>query len=191
MAAKTSRLFIALPVEYESFSGGLSEVYRGLERYSGVIKKVDPLNLHITLKFLGDVDEEKYSKMKTGFSSFENTPGINYSIKGIGCFPDIASPSVIWTGIECDTKKITDLFMKVEEYCVSFGFAKDTRRFTPHLTMARIKRGRDIPGGLKEFIRGNRDKIYGEGSFKRLVLFESKLDSIGPEYKAGAEVKLI
>ena len=190
MSLKTVRLFIALPVDDSAVLNYLFDIYRGLDKYSSILKTVDSGNLHITMKFLGDVAEDKYSKMIDSFSSLEGSVRINYSLKGIGCFPSLSSPSVIWTGIECDIKKMSELFLKVEGFCSSFGFEKDTRMFTPHLTMARVRRGKDVPSGLKDFIRSNKERFYGESVFNRLVFFKSKLDKEGPEYIKIAEVKL-
>lgn len=191
MSVKTSRLFIALPVDGSSVTESLGDIYRDLCKYGSILKAVSPENLHITMKFLGDVDEGKSSEMIKLFSSLEGNGRISYTLKGIGCFPSISAPSVIWAGVHCDMKKMSDLFVKVEEFCSSFGFEKDTRRFTPHLTMARVKRGRDVPAGLKDFIRNSRERAFADAVFDRLVLFESKLDSTGPEYTARAEVKLL
>lgn len=191
MSEKTSRLFIALPIDESRVAESLGDIYRDLGRYGSILKTVSPANLHITMKFLGDVGEDKSSEMIGSFSSLGGDSRIEYTVKGLGCFPGLSAPSVIWTGIQCDMKKMSDLFLKVEEFCSSFGFEKETRRFTPHLTMARVKRGRDAPAGLKDFIKSNKDKVYCDAVFDRLVLFESRLDSKGPEYTAKAEVKLI
>lgn len=185
------RLFIALPADDSRVAEPLSSIYRGLEKYGNLLKTVSPVNLHITMKFLGDVDEDKSLKVINDFNLIEGYGKINYTLKGLGCFPSLSAPSVIWGGIDCDMEKMSDLFSRVEEFGSSFGFGKETRRFTPHLTMARVRRGKDVPPGLKDFIRGNKDKVYGESVFDRLVLFESKLDKTGPEYFSLAEVRLI
>lgn len=188
---KSRRLFIALPVDDCELTEPLSGIFRDLDKYDGILKTVSNINLHITMKFLGDVDEENISRMLESFSSLEGSGRIEYTLSGIGCFPSLSAPSVIWAGIECDMKKISGLFSLVEEFCGSFGFEKETRRFTPHLTVARVRRGKDAPSGLKDFIRKNKERVYGESVFDRLVLFESKLDKTGPEYTNLAEVRLI
>lgn len=191
MSGKSSRLFIALPVGHGDFPDTLKVIYHGLDRYGSILKKVEPVNLHITMKFLGEVDAHRCGKIIESFGSLQGSEKIRFTLKGIGAFPSAASPSVIWAGIDCDMKKITALFTRVEDLCSSLGFEREARRFTPHLTMARIRRGKDVPDGLKDFIRSSRDKIFGEAVFDRLVLFESKLDSKGPEYIIKSEVELI
>lgn len=184
------RLFIALPVDDCAVKDFTGSIFSDLEKYAGILKTVGTINLHITMKFLGDVAEENISRMVESFSSLEGSGSIEYTLSGIGCFPSLTSPSVIWAGIECDMKKMSGLFSMVEKFCASFGFDKETRRFTPHLTVARVRRGKDVPSGLKDFIKNNKERVYGESVFNRLVLFESKLDKTGPEYISLAEVSL-
>ncbi len=191
MSGKTSRLFIALPVDHGDFTDTLNEIYRSLDRYGNLLKKVEPVNLHITMKFLGEVETDMCRKIIESFGSLQGLERIRFTLKGIGAFPSVASPSVIWGGVDCDMKKISGLFQKVEDLCSSLEFEREARRFSPHLTLARIRRGKDVPEGLKDFIRSSREKIFGEAVFDRLVLFESKLDSNGPEYIIKSEVKLI
>ncbi len=185
------RLFIALPVADRLAAEHSGSIYRALDKYNNILKTVTPVNLHITMKFLGDVDEDTGAKMIELFSSLEAPGRINYILKGLGCFPSISSPSVIWGGIECDMKKMSDLFSRIEEFCATFGFNKETRRFVPHLTFARVRRGKDVPSVLKDFIRSSKEQVYGESVFDRLVRFESRLDKSGPEYISLAEVRFI
>ncbi len=183
------RLFIALPVDDRRVTEPLNRIYRDLDRYSNILKTVSPVNLHITMKFLGNVNEEKCRKVINDWNLIEGYGKIDYTLKGLGCFPSLSAPSVIWGGIDCDMKKMSDLFSMIEELCSSSGFERETRRFTPHLTMARVRRGKDVPPGLKEFIKSNKDIIFGESVFDRLVLFESMLNRTGPEYINLAEVR--
>jgi len=187
---KNRRLFIALPVDDRALIKPLGSIYSDLNKYSSILKSVSIENLHITMKFLGDVDEDKMLKMADLFSSLENPGSIEYTIKGAGCFPSLSAPSVIWAGIQCDMGIMSKLYSLVEDFCESFGFERETRRFIPHLTVARVRRGKDIPPGLKEFIKSNKERVYGTSVFNRLVLFESKLDKTGPEYISLAEVRL-
>lgn len=188
---KSRRLFIALPVADSRVTEPLGNAYRSLDKFGNIVKTVNPVNLHITMKFLGDVDEGKCLRMMNEFNTFNGQEKISYILKGAGCFPNLSSPSVIWLGIECDLQKMSDFFSRVEDFCVSFGFEKETRRFIPHLTIARIKRGKESPSGLQDFLKSNKERVYGASVFDRLVLFESKLDKTGPEYISLAEVSLV
>jgi len=184
------RLFIALPVEDTAAVKSLSSFYSGLDRFSREVKTVDRKNLHITLKFLGNVDENKSSEIAEAFSSVTKREKIPYVLKGAGCFPSISSPSVIWTGIECDMTGMTALFEDVESFCASYGFESEKRRFTPHLTVARVRREKHASDGLKSCIKSFREEIFAESVFDRLILFESHLKKEGPEYEKISEVIL-
>lgn len=190
MSRGSRRLFIALPVQDCSVAHKLTGLYSDLGKFSSLLKMVTLSDIHITMKFLGSVDEERSSEIINSFNSLEGPGRLSYNLKGIGCFPSLSALSVIWCGIDCDMKKLSELFMKVESFCESLGFSRETRRFTPHLTLARVRRGRDVPSALKRYVRDNRETLYAESVFDRLVLFESKLDKDGPEYIERAVVKL-
>jgi len=168
----------------------LNPFYSGLDRFSREVKTVDRGNLHITLKFLGNVDEIKSREIAGTFSSITKREKIPYILKGTGCFPSINSPSVIWAGIECDMEKMSAVFEDVESFCSSYGFEREKRKFIPHLTIARVKRGRNAPDSLKSCIKSFREEIFAETVFDRLVLFESHLKKDGPEYEKISEVIL-
>ena len=131
---KSRRLFIALPVDDRAVKEFIGSIYSDLDKYRSILKTVSQDNLHITMKFLGEVDEEKTAKITEAIRSLETSGNIEYTLKGIGCFPSITAPSVIWSGIDCDIKKMSGLFSQIEEFCSSLGFNKETRSFTPHLS---------------------------------------------------------
>jgi len=184
------RLFIALPVDDEAAVKSLSTFYSGLDRFGRELKTVERGNLHITLKFLGNVDGTKALEIARSFPSLAKREKIPYALKGAGCFPSISSPSVIWAGVECDMSKMAELFGDVESFCSSYGFEREKREFIPHLTIARVKRERNISPGLKSCIKSFGEHLFAETVFDRVVLFESHLKKEGPEYEKLSEVIL-
>ena len=184
------RLFIALPVDDEAALKSLSTFYSGLDRFGRELKTVERGNLHITLKFLGNVDGTKSLEIAGSFPSLAKREKISYILKGVGCFPSISSPSVIWAGVECDMLKMSSLFGDVESFCSSHGFEREKRKFIPHLTIARVRREKSISPGLKSCIKSFSEHLFAESVFDRLVLFESLLKKDGPEYEKLSEVIL-
>lgn len=85
------RLFIALPVDDRRVTEPLNRIYRDLDRYSNILKTVSPVNLHITMKFLGNVNEEKCRKVINDFNLIEGYGKIDYTLKGLGCFLSLGS----------------------------------------------------------------------------------------------------
>ena len=173
------RLFIALPLEKPGLKE-LEDIVSSLSQYSSSLKMVPLHQYHITLKFLGDTPESRINEIRDGFRSL-SSGAINYRIRGIGAFPSVSAPSVIWAGIDADPI-LKDLAQRVDDYTHSFGFPAEKRSFSPHLTLARIRRECNAPPALVKLINNSREKILGEGTFRKLVLFESVLSKTGPSH---------
>ena len=156
MSGLPRRLFIALPVENPGLSGAVHE----LERYSGFLKIVSENNYHITLKFLGNTDLERFEELAAGLDSGEIPPKAEYSLKGLGCFPGLSNPKVIWAGMEYDRECLERIFRYAEKCAISAGFPAETGNFRPHLTLARVKRDLSVPAGLKDYIKSSRDNFF-------------------------------
>lgn len=183
MSGFPKRLFIALPVT----NSGISSVAGELDKYSGLLKIVPDKNYHITVKFLGDTGKEKFDELVAGLDSGVIPCGTEYAVKGLGCFPGLSNPNVIWAGMEYDREKMKNIFRYVEKSAISAGFPAETRDFKPHLTLARVKRGVTVPAGLRDYIRENRDTFFSSSVFNKIVLYESELKKSGPEYSVARE----
>lgn len=183
------RIFIALPVDDPEKR--LGAVHEALDRNERVLKTVAPENYHITLKFLGAMDPAAFTRLHDNFARLvPPVPPVSYSLKGLGAFPDPRRARVIWCGIEADGKSIALLFDAIEELCGRHGFPRETRSFTPHLTLARARRDARIPAGLANFLNDSRDTLYGASRFDRIVLYTSDLTEDGPVYTAVSQVLL-
>lgn len=182
------RLFIALPLDEEARKN-LRVVWQTLARFDPVLKRVRPDQYHLTLKFLGDTPEETVRCISESFSSLATIPAIQYSLRGLGAFPQASSPSVIWAGIETGPVLIT-LVQKVEQFVLGFGFPREKRSFSPHLTLARFKKDRSVPRDLISYITENRETLFGDEIFRTLVLYESVLSKTGPQYTELATLSL-
>ena len=175
------RLFIALPVEQDKTL--LEPANRIFKKHPEELKIVEPCNYHITLKFLGNTDNERIKEIINAFQKID-TPAISvpWTLKGIGAFPSEKKPSIIWCGIETQTDIINNLFHYIEKFARQFGFKKEERNFTPHLTLARIRKKINICEEIKTFIVQNNQTIYGSHQFNRIELYESTLTSQGAVY---------
>ena len=186
---KEKRLFIALPVKEEVYSG-LSEVFSFFEKYKNDLKIVEKNNLHITLKFLGSTPEERAERIAHDFKDLIIGDIIAYKLKGLGGFPSLKSPSVLWAGIDCDMALMKKIHSTIDSFCSSFAFEKEKRDFVPHLTLARVRKGIFLNSKLIEYIKSFEETLFCESFFDRVVLYESILRPSGPEYKNIAEVFL-
>ncbi len=146
------------------------------------INWTDPSNIHLTLAFLGDTEDELIRvvsimlKQKcTGFGYF------SFSLKGTGVFRNYRDPRVIWIGIMHD-EKLVKLNSEINAGLKDAGFKLEDRPFRPHITLGRIKsiRNTDI---LKSSLEKYQDTIIQEVPVREVILFESILKPTGPVYK--------
>ena len=151
-------------------------------KFSG-IKLVNPGLVHITLKFLGNIDEDKIGPIVSALSQVECKP-FAARIKGVGVFPKPAYIKVIWLGAEGSFDKLHN---EVERVLSPFKFEKDNN-FSPHATLARVKQVREKVA-LLETINKLGDVDLGSIQVESIVLKKSTLTPEGPIYETLKEIK--
>jgi len=147
------------------------------------VKWISPDNVHLTLKFLGDTPEERLEGIETAIARATGGFGpMQVEARGAGAFPNIRKPSVIWAGMECPPV-LLDLKGLIEAELASLGFEEDTRPFSPHLTVGRVKRGAIVPrrrlAAEMEKLEG---MIFGKMEIREIVLMKSDLRPGGAVY---------
>jgi len=142
-----------------------------------------PENIHLTLKFLGDVPRMRVEALSQAsaravekFSSFE------IQIGGTGAFPPHGSPRVLWIGITDGSGKLAQLQKKLDLECTQVGFEPESRAFNPHLTIARLRRAE----GAAELARVHKQNSFAPLIMKvsELVVIRSELSNTGSRYNA-------
>jgi 2'-5' RNA ligase len=99
-------------------------------------------SIHLTLKFLGDVEEEKVEQICEAVRrACEGRSAFSVTVAGLGCFPNTRRPRVLWAGVGGEVDALCDLQQAVEREIVALGFPEERHSFTPHLTLARLQRG--------------------------------------------------
>jgi len=134
------RAFIAIEMPDE-VRAGLSSLQRKLRPgQHPYVKWVHPEGIHLTLKFLGNIRrdqvspiEEALSQASTGVSPFQLQLG------GLGAFPNLARPRVIWVAMTGDLEQLATLQRGIEQCLIPLGFARESRPFAPHLTLGRLR----------------------------------------------------
>jgi 2'-5' RNA ligase len=98
--------------------------------------------IHLTLKFLGDVAESDLPAIKAALAGccVDHVPFF-FSVGGMGCFPNVKRPRVLWVGVTEETGRLTALQRDVEQHLEGLGFAREKRAFHPHLTLGRTRQG--------------------------------------------------
>ena len=142
--ATTIRVFIALdlPAEAKQYLDGIIQKLRA-DLPSGV-RWVDPSGIHLTIKFLGDIDSSLVADLTEAMKSVARvTPAERFSLRlsGLGLFPNPAQPRVLWVGLDGDLDALRDLQERTEEAMSGLGFARERRPFNPHLTLGRVRDG--------------------------------------------------
>jgi 2'-5' RNA ligase len=132
------RLFTAILLPPEARQH-LAQLQEGKLR-DPAIKRVSPERLHITLKFLGEVEPERADAVRTALRAIEVRP-MRLRAEGAVCFPERGRIRVIAAGVGGDAGEVIDLFARVSGACERIGFAAEGRAFTPHITLARARDG--------------------------------------------------
>ncbi|MBI5183316.1 MAG: RNA 2',3'-cyclic phosphodiesterase [Nitrospinae bacterium] len=176
------RAFIAIDIP-NSLKEKISEIQNRFGELKGSIGFVRVANIHLTLKFLGNISDKQISDIKGVIS--ESTKGIlpfTLSATEIGVFPNIRYPRVLWLGLKDDLGRLTPLHKNIEDNMSKLGFQSEGRGFTPHLTLGRIRslKGKDQ---LIKLIESERDiKIDEVIPVERVNLMRSQLKPSGAVY---------
>jgi len=136
------RSFIAIELP-EEVRRGLAKLRSELERTEHrSVKWVDPDGIHLTLKFLGNIPFKQVAEVtKAMEEAAQGIPPFHLEISGLGAFPNLKQPRVLWVGIGGEVDTLLRLQQNIDSALASLGFAKEERPFMPHLTLARIRQG--------------------------------------------------
>jgi len=174
------RLFVAVDLS-EKIRENLNEVLSVISRFKGV-KPVEKQNLHITLQFIGEVNERKAEDIRRALSDIKFSP-FTLKFKGIGFFPNQRNPRVVWVGVSEGEQEMKALASEVEAALKKLGFRKD-KEFVAHATVGRIKRmasedRRKLISELSRYF----DAEFGEMVVSDFRLKKSTLTPKGPIYE--------
>jgi 2'-5' RNA ligase len=185
------RAFIAImpPVALHS---SFVEIRSTVERQAFPWRWVQPEQVHVTMKFLGDIEPARIDAIAQAMqqAAFEQTP-FTLSGYGLGCFPNPLHPRVLWMGLEDPHQHLTRLHQRLEEQLTALGFAAEAHPFRPHLTLARAPR--DAPGRahLAPLLQTYRERHFGDIVVSQLQLWQSQLRREGALYTLLRSVALI
>lgn len=143
---KTFRAFIAIGLSSEVVQW-LRDARAGLEPDfpASSVRWTDPTGIHLTLKFLGEVPIRSVDGIRSAMDEASSgCQPFRLYVEGLGCFPTGARPRVIWAGIRRNAA-LMDLQKRLEDALERYGFPKERRPFSPHLTLGRVRNG--VPGG--------------------------------------------
>ncbi len=175
------RTFIAINLD-GSLHHTLTEVVERFASSKASVKWVAPENTHITLKFLGNVDEDRLAEVYAACEiAAEGFGPIDLEMKAIGCFPSLKRPRIVWLGIEKGAEDVKRLQQKVEAGLERIGFPNEEREFKAHLTIGRVK-GRQGISNLCRLLEEDRNIFIGSMRADKISVMKSKTMPSGPVY---------
>lgn len=183
---ETYRCFIALPLT-EELHGELATLQRRLQYAypEQAVRWVRPESMHLTLFFLGDVLETRIAGIKEALAVVaRHVAPFSFSVGGLGAFPGISSPRVVWVGVQDPEERLALLHHAVNEAMHRTGFQPESRPFSPHLTLGRVNRRatRDQVNALRDVLSQTTVGHLGEAPVDSVLLMRSMLKSSGAEY---------
>lgn len=180
------RGFIAIDIESNK---KLVEFENEMKKTGADVKLVDPNIVHITLKFLGDTEENLVEKIEEIMkNSVEEIEPFEMQLAGTGVFPDQKYMRVVWIGIK-NGEQIGKIASKIEEQVSKLGFEKENREFSAHLTIGRVRSAKNKEK-LLEIVEKYRDVTFGDCKIDSIKLKKSELTPKGPIYTTLKEAKL-
>lgn len=150
---------------------------------SADVNWVDPPNMHLTLKFLGDVPDTQVPAIcnAVAAAAAEVEP-FSLQVHGCGAFPTPSRPRTIWIGVTDGLEPIRQLHQAIDFALLDLGFAKERRQFTPHLTIGRVRRGGPALGDLADLVQKYVDFQAGQVDVSQVIVFASYREKTGPTY---------
>lgn len=180
------RSFIAFEINNPSVLHKFTEVQNILVNTGADLKLVAPENIHITIRFLGDVSAARIDSIHESMKKVDFT-AFDCQIHGLGVFPHLGYPRVIWAGISKGADELTKIAGLLETELGQLGFRSDPKGFSPHLTLARVRTGRN-KAELARQIQEMTDYEFGNMKADCLRLKKSVLTPKGPIYSTLKEV---
>lgn len=174
------RSFIAFDLTSESVRKNITDFQGSLARVGADLKLVEPENIHITVRFLGNVTPSTVERIFEEMQKVQFVP-FDVKIHSVGAFPNPRYPRVVWVGITQGADQLRSIFSQLEPRLRSLGFAPEPKGFSPHLTIARVRSGRN-KAELAKLIGENVDYEFGVVRTECLKLKRSDLTPKGPIY---------
>jgi RNA 2',3'-cyclic 3'-phosphodiesterase len=182
------RAFIAIDLDLE-IKAALDTLVRGLKAFRADVRWVGVGGMHLTLKFLGAIDESQALRIRGIMDEVGHRHApLPLRLEGTGAFPGERAPRVLWVGVAAEPGLLA-LQEDLDAALEAEGFEREKRAFTPHLTLGRVKGPDRLPRAMAELDK-HRGDVFGAMTARKLALFETLLHPEGAEYKIVHEAGL-
>lgn len=187
---KTLRTFVAVEIS-EPIRARATELIAALDGTAAEVKWVEPHNLHLTLKFLGEVHQREIARVcravELGAAQLAPFP---LDVRGAGAFPNVARPRTVWFGAGEGTEQMVRLHDRVETALAELGYREEHRRFQVHLTIGRVRGGGPGIVELGSLLKKHADFSAGKMTVERVTIFASRLTPDGPIHEVLGSARL-
>lgn len=182
------RVFVAVDIESPQLLSAIRAL-KDIVQATGVPQKpVEDENLHLTLAFIGEVGDDVVDRIRDALKNVEHN-AFSIHLKGLGAFPTVSRPRVVWIGVEEGRESLYELHNKIAKALSSAGVGFKGSSFEPHLTIARIKGSRNL-SNLVKVLMNYEDYDVGWYTVSEFRLKQSILTPKGPIYKTLLSVPL-
>ncbi|MBI3318570.1 MAG: RNA 2',3'-cyclic phosphodiesterase [Candidatus Omnitrophica bacterium] len=176
---------VELPESLQQEVAALQEEFK---KTGADVKWVEAANLHLTLKFLGAIAEDRLRALQEGLrSAVSGTRPFPFRVEGIGAFPKTTFPRVLWLGVGEGKDQLEKLAGAVEETCKRLGFPAEERPFFAHLTIGRVRATQGLAPLVKK-LQVAEFAVSSPAEANGLTLFQSALSPHGPTYSVIAQI---
>ncbi|MGA8221368.1 MAG: RNA 2',3'-cyclic phosphodiesterase [Candidatus Acidiferrales bacterium] len=178
------RLFVALELP-DAVRHSLRELIARLKPECRGAKWVRPEAMHVTLKFIGEVDAARLESICAALAEVHSAQPLDINFRAVGFFPNERRPRVLWCGVNASAN-FAEVAAGVERALVPLGIAAESREFVPHLTLARFRAEGNALRDLEKLVRAAgelKSYDFGESRETEFHLIESLLKPTGAEYK--------
>jgi 2'-5' RNA ligase len=187
------RLFVGIPLDEEA-RRGVEKVVKKLKRGHWPVKWEKPEKWHVTVAFLGELTETEIDKViKAVEKGVRGIKPFEIRLKGLGSFPDLVLPRVVWLGLKGDLKNMARIYKGVREELRKLKLEFDEKPFRAHVTLGRVSKEarRKQRLELGKYLQKHREmKIWQQWRVEKVAVYESRLKPSGSEYKELKEVVL-
>lgn len=174
------RSFIAIHID-DKIKKSLGNLIATIRRFGADIKWVRSDNLHLTLKFLGNIDETQVASISAHLDEIgKRVPPFSFSLSGTGAFPDFRRPRVIWIGLK-GYEPAMRIVSDIDNALTAEGFEREKRPFSPHITLGRVRSLQGIAKLSEELVK-YKDIEFGTQDVESFHLMKSVLKPGGAEY---------
>lgn len=184
------RTFLGISVG-EKIRAQLVSLQETLAEIEPEVKWVEPENLHLTLLFLGEVDQrETVDICRAAQKAIQDMPAFVMSVEGAGCFPNARRPRTLWVGIGKGAEEVCAVHDAIEAPLLEMGsYRRETRKFTPHVTLGRVRSEHSSESLAKALIK-HQTWSAGEVLVNDVQVMKSELRSDGPIYTVLGRARL-